>query len=957
MAFWSGAWGTMKVLNSDTEGPPLENKRPGFRRLAIISLIVCALLAALLVELKTSWLQARLLAAAARRATYSVEPGPSPSVLYPASAPYTDRLGYSRLPVFLAGLNRAGYEVTAQARASSFSERLSKLGLFPIYREKPQAGLRILDWSGRPLFTSPHPGRAYARFEDIPPVVVQSLLFIENRAILDAGSPHQNPAVEWNRLAGAVLDLGISAVDRNHKVSGGSTLATQMEKIRYSPQGRTASIREKFRQMVSASLRAYQDGEDTVAARRSIVRDYINSLPLAASAGYGEVYGLGDGLWAWYGADFAATNEALRLGGQATPEQALAFRRTLSLLLAVNSPGESLISDPGSLSARTDSYLRLLAKAGIVSASLRDQALAARAGILRQAPPAEPVSFVERKGADAIRGNLASLLGLESNYTLDRLDLQVHATLDRAAQETVTGMLQQFHDPEVAAQNGLIGERLLDPDSAGAVIYSFTLYERGNGVNLLRVQTDSYDQPLSMNEGTKLELGSTAKLRTLANYLLVVRDLHEQFSGMSPEELDAERSAAADPITQWAADYLREAPDKSLPGMLQAAMGRTYSASPKESFYTGGGLHYFSNFQPEDNVRVLAVSEGLERSVNLVFVRLMRDIVRYYIARLPEASPEILQNPRDPARRIYLSRFADLEGREFLERFYRLHEGEDPAAALAALSKGRRVHPLEKWLLEYRVQHPQARLAEIQEAGAGKRQEVYAWLFSDRFRGDAQNNRIRIVLEREAFKEIHKVWKSLGFPFASLVPSYATAIGSSGDNPEALAELAGVILNGGVRYPAVRIEELHFAEGTPVDTTIGPKRKPGERVMPPEVAAVLRQEMFNVVEKGTARRAFGSVVLSDGRVIPVGGKTGTGDNRIQFVQSNGQRTGSKAMNRTATFVFIIGDRFYGTITAYVPGAEAGDYAFTSALPAQAFKALALAFRPLIEEAAEPQTIR
>jgi membrane peptidoglycan carboxypeptidase len=951
----------MTGLDSATENPRLENRRPSFKRLAIISLILCALLAAVLTELKTSWLQARLLASAARRATYSVGPGPSPSVRYPASAPYTDRLGYSRLPAMLAGLNRAGYEVTSQARASSFSERLSKLGLYPIYREKPQAGLRILDWRGSPLFTSPHPGRAYARFEDIPPVVVQSLLFIENRAILDAGSPHQNPAVEWSRLAGAVLDLGISAVDHNHKVSGGSTLATQMEKIRYSPEGRTASVGEKLRQMVSASLRAYQDGEDTVAARRNIVRDYINSLPLAASAGYGEVSGLGDGLWAWYGADFAAVNQLLLdpalLAGQATPAQALAFRRTLSLLLAVNSPGDYLISDPGSLAARTDSYLRLLAKTGIISAQLRDRALAAKAGILRQAPPPTPVSFVERKGVDAIRSNLASLLGLDSNYAMDRLDLQVHATLDRPAQEAVTGMLQQFHDPGEAAKNGLIGERLLTPESAGAVIYSFTLYERGNGVNLLRVQTDSYDQPLSMNEGTKLELGSTAKLRTLANYLLIVRDLHDQFSGMSAEELDAARSAAADPITQWAADYLRETPDKDLSGMLQAALGRTYSASPAESFFTGGGLHLFSNFEREDNVKVLAVSEAIERSVNLVFVRLLRDIVRYYIARLPDASPEILQNPRDPARKVYLSRFADMEGREFLERFYREHEGEDPAAALAALPKGRRVHPLERWLLEYRVQHPQAKLAEIQDAGAAQRQEVYAWLFKDRFRGDAQNNRIRIVLEREAFKEIYKVWKSLGFPFASLVPSYATAIGSSGDNPDALAELAGIILNDGVRYPAARIDELHFAEGTPVDTTVEPKRKPGERVMPPEVASVLRQEMFKVVEKGTARRAFGSVVLSDGKVIPVGGKTGTGDNRIQFVQSNGQRTGSKVMNRTATFVFIIGDRFFGTITAYVPGEVAGDYGFTSALPAQAFKALAPAFRPLIEEAAKPQTNR
>jgi hypothetical protein len=32
------------------------------------------------------------------------------------------------------------------------------------------------------------------------------------------------------------------------------------------------------------------------------------------------------------------------------------------------------------------------------------------------------------------------------------------------------------------------------------VVYSFTLMERGDKVNYLRVQTDNYDQPLDINE-------------------------------------------------------------------------------------------------------------------------------------------------------------------------------------------------------------------------------------------------------------------------------------------------------------------------------------------------------------------------------------------------------------------------------------------------------------------------
>jgi hypothetical protein len=47
-------------------------------------------------------------------------------------------------------------------------------------------------------------------------------------------------------------------------------------------------------------------------------------------------------------------------------------------------------------------------------------------------------------------------------------------------------------------------------------------------------------------------------------------------------------------------------------------------------------------------------------------------------------------------------------------------------------------------------------------------------------------------------------------------------------------------------------------------------------------------------------------------------------------------------------VFFIGDRFYGTITAFVPGADAANYHFTSALAAQLLKSLAPEIQPLID---------
>jgi hypothetical protein len=65
---------------------------------------------------------------------------------------------------------------------------------------------------------------------------------------------------------------------------------------------------------------------------------------------------------------------------------------------------------------------------------------------------------------------------------------------------------------------------------------------------------------------------------------------------------------------------------------------------------------------------------------------------------------------------------------------------------------------------------------------------------------------------------------------------------------------------------------------------------------------------------------------------------------------------SRVINRTATFVFLIGDRFFGTVTAFVPGEAAADYGFTSSLPVQIFKELAPAFSALLAEAPIPDLV-
>jgi membrane peptidoglycan carboxypeptidase len=231
-------------------------------------------------------------------------------------------------------------------------------------------------------------------------------------------------------------------------------------------------------------------------------------------------------------------------------------------------------------------------------------------------------------------------------------------------------------------------------------------------------------------------------------------------------------------------------------------------------------------------------------------------------------------------------------------------------------------------------------------ASAAVRQESYAWLFKTRHKS-AQDKRIRILIEEQAFERIHAAWRRLGYPFDHLVPSYASAIGSSADRPEALAELIGIVLNQGIRQPTVRIERLHFAAATPYETVLELQPAPAQDVLAPQIAEVVRRALLDVVEEGTARRLKGAFATSEGAPIAVGAKTGTGDHRRKSFAPGGRLIDSKVVSRTATVVFFIGDQFFGNLTVFAPGPVAADFHFTSSLSAQLLKALAPALQPLL----------
>jgi len=1008
-------------MDSEPKKSPLWLKLVRFYIYTAQMLFWLVFVAFLAYELKTSRLQADYLSRFARELTFWMGTGESPAIRFPATGPCDERRGYVDLPGSIQKLKAGNYSVAAQARFSPQLIELTDTGFFTPHHEKDQAGLQILDRNNQNLFDVSWPARVYPSFEAIPEVVVKSLLFIENRELLDLRYPNRNPAVDWGRLGKAALQRLSSLGNGNGRGPGGSTLATQIEKFRHSPEGRTIAVKEKFLQMGSATLRAYLDGPITLDAQCGIILEYINAIPLGAFPGYGEIIGLGDGLWAWYGAEFDAINYCLarRPHKPDDPGRSAwghAFKQALSLFLAQRRPALYLIENLQALESLTDQYVRLLAQEGILSPVEKDAALEARLRLRRTMPVQYEGSFLERKAANAIRLRLLSMLDVSQLYKLDRLDLTVASSLDARVQEDITWQLHQLRTPAAARNAGLYGYHLLSTEDPGKIIYSFTLYERGPATNFLRIQTDNYDQPLNINEGIKLELGSTAKLRTLVTYLEIIAELYRNYSDRPRDELANVGLGEVDSLTRWATGLLAASENVTLGALLEAALERQYSANPYENFFTGGGLHTFANFNHNDDGRVMSVRDAFRNSVNLVFIRMMRDIVHYYIYQQHESLKGPITNIHAPGRREYLARFADQEGQKYLARFYAKYRGKKIEDAVRLLISGikpspvrlavifrsvmpdadllkftrmmrdylpqselsgktlqtlyRRyapdayslvdqgflahVHPLELWMVSYLQRFPKATLADVVRDSAVRRQEVYTWLFKTQNK-ETQDTRIQIMMENEAFQEIHRAWQRLGYPFDALVPSYATAIGSAADRPAALAELVGIILSNGVYNPTLRIQKLHFAKDTPYETIMTPAQQRAEQALAPEVAAALRRELAGVVEHGTATKVNKVFCGPDGSALEVGGKTGTGDNRYDVYNAEGDLVRSTVINRTATFVFFIGDRFFGTITAYVAGSGAADYNFTSTLPVQVLKSLAPKLLPLIN-GAEGQTV-
>lgn len=229
-------------------------------------------------------------------------------------------------------------------------------------------------------------------------------------------------------------------------------------------------------------------------------------------------------------------------------------------------------------------------------------------------------------------------------------------------------------------------------------------------------------------------------------------------------------------------------------------------------------------------------------------------------------------------------------------------------------------------------------------------EESYAWV-DKKSNYKKRNLAVRKMVEEKTFLEILDMWKSIGYPYNKIVPSLGTALGSSGDRPKALADLLGVIVSGGLKPHQSIINSINFAEGTPYEFNYEKTFKLGnERLLSKEISESVLTAMGNVVDHGTGISLKGKKGIVSARV-----KTGTGDNKKVF-KINGT-TKEIPLNRSATSVFNINEKYYGVLVAYTiydGKMEETKLTFTSSLPNNIVRVLAE--KGLFESAESKKTV-
>ena len=108
--------------------------------------------------------------------------------------------------------------------------------LFPIYGEKDRAGLRIFDRERRQIYRAQFPERVFPDFASIPQPRGEQPAVHRGSLPVRSAKPGAQPGDRMEPLRAGRRGAGRRLFVPDADAGGGSTLATQIEKFRHSPQ-------------------------------------------------------------------------------------------------------------------------------------------------------------------------------------------------------------------------------------------------------------------------------------------------------------------------------------------------------------------------------------------------------------------------------------------------------------------------------------------------------------------------------------------------------------------------------------------------------------------------------------------------------------------------------------------------------------------------------------------------
>src|SRR5580765_6956719 len=103
--------------------------------------LVLLFAALIFIEFQTSFIQSWIFTQTNKRVQYKLADGPSSSIAFPASGPFDERRGYSKIPAFRSRLESEGYRVTQQVQQSQTTVSLLNGRISPPYKEAVDTGM------------------------------------------------------------------------------------------------------------------------------------------------------------------------------------------------------------------------------------------------------------------------------------------------------------------------------------------------------------------------------------------------------------------------------------------------------------------------------------------------------------------------------------------------------------------------------------------------------------------------------------------------------------------------------------------------------------------------------------------------------------------------------------------------------------------------------------------------